>query len=190
MIIGSHNSWTYSKPKKFWMRLFNWCTKCQDFDIRTQYDLFKVRCFDLRISFDKDDNPIITHNKTVYFNLNEVLDELNWLNLKKDVLVRVINDVRTKKKHTAQNMYNFITVCKQLEKDYKDITFFGGTNLYDGTQDYIFSQCVSVGERCASVMPPKWWNGLYPRRYAKKHNTEIKDFGTSRDVLLIDFVNI
>ena len=52
MILGSHNSWSYLTPRKWWMKLFRFVAQCQDYDIKTQYEQFGVRCFDLRLKFD------------------------------------------------------------------------------------------------------------------------------------------
>ena len=44
MLIGSHNSFTYLKPRKWWMRLFTIFAKCQSENIIKQYsDSLSVR---------------------------------------------------------------------------------------------------------------------------------------------------
>jgi len=48
MILGSHNSWSYLPPKKWYMKPFRFTAQCQDWDIKTQYE-HGVRCFDLRL---------------------------------------------------------------------------------------------------------------------------------------------
>ena len=35
MILGSHNSWTYLSPKKWWMKALAFTAKCQKYDIKT-----------------------------------------------------------------------------------------------------------------------------------------------------------
>ena len=52
MNIGSHNSLSYLRPKKWWMRPFHFMARCQDIDFVDQY-ILGARVFDLRISFDR-----------------------------------------------------------------------------------------------------------------------------------------
>lgn len=51
-ILGAHNANTYLEPRKWWMRLINFTSKCQKLTI---YEQFKhgVRYFDFRIRYDK-----------------------------------------------------------------------------------------------------------------------------------------
>lgn len=192
MVIGSHNSWSFLRPKKWWMKPFRWCARCQDVDIREQYSLYNVNCFDLRIRIDKDNNLIVTHNKCVYdISEKELREDLKFLNEQGECYVRVIHDIRTEKDFTPTNTYNFIMICKELEKHYPNIKFWCGRNLYNWNIDYEFAGVEpTCCEEYGSVTNPKWWNGLYPRRYAKKHNKEILANGTTKDILLMDFVNL
>ena len=61
MILGSHNSWSYLTPRKWWMKLFRFVAQCQDYDIKTQYEQFGVRCFDLRLKFDVEGHTMVAH---------------------------------------------------------------------------------------------------------------------------------
>lgn len=58
-MIGSHNTFTYLKPKHFIFRLFSHYWKCQELDIKQQYDL-GVRYFDIRVT-RKDDRWVLCH---------------------------------------------------------------------------------------------------------------------------------
>ena len=60
MIKGSHNSWTYLKPKKWWMYLIRWAAKCQSKNIIEQYNA-GVRCFDLRLKCKENGDMCIAH---------------------------------------------------------------------------------------------------------------------------------
>lgn len=51
-ILGAHNANTYLKPRKWWMRLINFTSKCQKLTINDQFK-HGVRYFDLRIRYDK-----------------------------------------------------------------------------------------------------------------------------------------
>ena len=66
MIYGSHNSWSFLKPKHWWLRPFAFTARCQNIDIEKQYLLYDVRCFDLRINFDKKGELYICHGPLRY----------------------------------------------------------------------------------------------------------------------------
>lgn len=51
-ILGAHNANTYLEPRKWWMRLINFTSKCQKLTINDQFK-HGVRYFDLRIRYDK-----------------------------------------------------------------------------------------------------------------------------------------
>lgn len=192
MVIGSHNSWSFLRPKKWWMRLFRWSARCQDVDIREQYSLYNVNCFDLRAKFDKNGNLQVSHNKCIYdITEKEFREDLSFLNEQGECYVRVLLDVRTKKDYTPDAIYKFVCFCKEIEKHYPYIKFWCGRNLYNWNVDYAFAGIEpTCCEKYGSVTKPKWWNGLYPRKYAKKYNKEILANGTTKDILLIDFVNL
>ena len=62
MVIGSHNSWSFLKPKYFLLRFLSFTCKCQSKPIYEQYEYYNVRAFDLRLRFDKYGQMIICHN--------------------------------------------------------------------------------------------------------------------------------
>ena len=51
-ILGAHNANTYLEPRKWWMRLINFTSKCQKLTITEQFK-HGVRYFDFRIRYDK-----------------------------------------------------------------------------------------------------------------------------------------
>ena len=186
-IIGSHNSWSYAKPKKWYTKPFRFMAQCQDWDIPTQYD-HGVRCFDLRLQYDGD-NLQVVHGFMVYnITINDLMVDLAWLNSKGDVYVRVLHDARTKKLHNCKAIEHFKNDCAAFEQLYPNIKFWCGKNLYDWTDDYEFKNNPSCAEYYSSVVLPKI-DDLYPRYYAKKNNKAIYKRGTEKDILLIDFVN-
>ena len=65
MIVGSHNSWSYLPSKKWWMAPFKFMAKCQDLNIIEQYEI-GVRCFDLRVRFNKKGEFILGHGFMQY----------------------------------------------------------------------------------------------------------------------------
>jgi hypothetical protein len=73
---------TYLKPEKWWMKVFNFMSKCQEVSIEQQYDKYGIRVFDLRIAFDKS-TPKFKHGLVTY--KGDVEAVLSYLNTKKDV---------------------------------------------------------------------------------------------------------
>lgn len=189
MKLGSHNSWSYLTPKKWWKRPFAFLARCQDDDIQAQYLLHGVRCFDLHLKF-KGIDPIVVHNKMEYkITEQELLEQIKWLDNKGDVAIRVLLDVRTKKAYTPEQVEQFINYCALLEKYLINIKFWCGRNLYNYNVNYEFAYKPTCEEVYSSVCTPMFIDDWYPRHFAKYHNHDIITAGTSKDYLLIDFVN-
>lgn len=188
MILGSHNSWSYLPPKKWWMKPLRFTAQCQDWDIKTQYE-HGVRCFDLRLQYDGDTLRVV-HGLMIYkITKDQLKKDLEWLNSKGDVYVRMVHDARTSSLYTQRAVQNFRNDCAEFVQDYPSITFWYGVNLYNNSHDYTFdNDNISCTERYSSVVLPKI-DDLYPRCYAKKNNKKIYAEGTDADILLIDFVN-
>jgi len=191
MMLGSHNSWSYLTPTKWWMKLLAFTAKCQSKNIVQQYTYYNVRCFDLRVRFDKENNPIIAHG-IIEYNISEkdLFESLEYLNLKGDVYVRILHEVRTKKQYTEESIENFVDFIIKLQCRFSNIKFWCGRNLYNWNKDYKFPEPeLTCSESYSSVCSPKiiddWWPWLFAIRNNKKFFKE----GTDKDILLIDFVN-
>lgn len=190
MVLGSHNSWSYLKPRLWFLRPFAFTARCQEKTIKEQYDL-GVRCFDLRLRFNKKGKPVIAHGLIEYnIKENELLDILQWLNDKNDCAIRVLHEVRNKRSYTLESKKLFVDYCDKLTSFFTGIKFWNGRNLYNAQVDYKFEYNPSCVELYSSVCPPYLIDDLYPKHYAKKNNRKnIKD-NQDCEILLIDFVNI
>ena len=194
MILGSHNSWSYLKPQKWWMKLLSFTAKCQCKTIEEQYEKYGVRCFDLRLRYI-DGEAYVVHNDFVYGKFwGEISQTLQWLNDKRDVVIRVIHDVRTKNKYKPLSVKSFKDDCKRMEEEYPNILFWSGMNLYNYEYDYNFEYFPKCIEKYASVCPPRIVDDWLPFLYATIKNKWIyKNYkldNTYTSILLIDFVNI
>lgn len=191
MILGSHNSWSYLPPKKWWMKPFRFIAQCQDLSILEQYE-HGVRCFDLRLRAAKKngwDDMNIVHGKMVYdISYYGLREQLDWLDKKGDVYVRVIHDVRNKSQYTSRAVELFKIECARLEQLFPNIKFWCGENLYNHKKDYEFKNNPTCAEYYSSVVLPKI-DDVYPRHYAKKNTKAIYEKGTDKEILLLDFVN-
>ena len=192
MILGSHNSWSYLPPKKWYMKPLRFTAQCQDWDIKTQYE-HGVRCFDLRIKYDGNTLQVV-HNIMVYkCTTDKLLEDLTWLNTHDDVWVRVLLDVRSKRNLTERQQKNFRNDCSAFEQLFPNIKFWCGRNLvYDWSDvrssEYEFKNNPSCEEHYSSVEGCKL-DDIYPRAWAKKHNKSVYAKGTDKQIFLIDFVN-
>lgn len=190
MILGSHNSWSYLTPKKWWMKLFKFVAQCQDVDIKTQYEKYGVRCFDLRLKFHENAYTFVAHGLVEYdYSYDNVLKDLQYLNDKGDCYVRVLHEVRNKKDYKPLYVKYFVSRCRTLLIQFPNITFWCGRNLYNGLHDYKFKENPSCEELYSSVTSPKFIDDWIPRLYAKFNNKKNIKNGTKKDILLIDFVN-
>lgn len=189
MILGSHNSWSYLPVQKWWMKPIAFMARCQSVDIRKQYEL-GVRCFDLRIRADKDGALQVAHGCVVYdIGLFALMSQMLWLNRRKDVVVRILHEVRNGRQYSEKARMLFADTCNFFVKEYQNIRFVCGRNLYNWEKDYDFGDEPSCEERYSSVCPPKllaWW----PWLYARLHNKKIREQGTDKEILLIDYVDI
>lgn len=191
MVLGSHNSWSYLPVKQWYFKPFAFIGRCQSVDIKTQYEYYGVRCFDLRIRFDDKGNLIIAHGYAKYkYSYADLMADLTYLDNKADCYVRVIHEARTMKQYNLNSINYFRGFCLRLCSYFTNIKFWCGRNLYDFEIDYNFWTDVSCDENHASVKPPKLIDDWIPWLYAYKHNNDIIKEGTDKDILLIDFVNL
>ena len=193
MVLGSHNSWSYLRPRRWWMRLIAFAARCQRVDIREQYLKYGVRCFDLRIRFDENGVPILAHGIVEYVTTEDAIwDDLKWLDQIGDCHVRVLHEVRERHQYTPEMALLFEMFCAEAEHLYPHIKFWCGRNLYDWKVDYQFEgDDPTCEETYGSVVPgKKWLYGWWPWLYAVTHNNQVKAKGTDKDILLIDFVDV
>ena len=191
-ILGSHNSWSYANPKRWWLRPFKFMAKCQSEDIKGQYFNYAVRCFDLRIRFDKNDKPVVAHGGMVY-NISEdnLMSDLEFLNNRVNPpYIRILHEVRRKKDYTKKEIKLFREFCDMLVHKFPKLKFWCGRNLYNWEVDFAFDENPTCEEKYSSVCPPKILDDWFPYLFAKMNNHKIKAQGTDKDILLIDFVNI
>ena len=191
-VIGAHNAWSFLPPRKWWMWPFKFMAKCQKADIKEQYVLHNVRCFDLRVYFNKDGKLTIRHGILEYdYDEERLMKDLEFLNNRTDkCYIRILHEVRSAKKYTEQSVEMFQSFCEKVEKKFPRLKFWCGRNIVNWTVDYKFKNEPSCEEKYSSVCPPKIIDDWIPILYAKINNRKIRKEGTDKDILLIDFVNI
>lgn len=182
----SHNSWTYLKPRTLIGCIFRWAGRCQSHSIVEQYEKYGVRIFDLRIKLDKNNKMVISHGMFKYKDSAEQLvKDLYYLNEKKDVMMRVLWEVRMYRYETEYERQWFINYCKFLEETYPNIRFFGGSPTHMCYRYYNFKPVMITkiqGEYSSKKCILLSW---CPILYALFHNKRIKP---KEDVIMLDFV--
>src|SRR5574344_593835 len=190
--LVSHNSLTYLKPKKWWMKLLGFTAKCQRVTLEEQYNL-GVRIFDLRLLPNVKNKTIeVRHGLSRYdCNLKEIL---NWMNKKKISCRILLEQNKENKKYQDKIDEEFFNICYLLETTYPDIKFFGGERKYDWKTIYKFTNDYpeNAESKYSSVDSSSKLDDIYPYIYAKKHNKEniknaIKD---KKTYLWIDFIDM
>lgn len=190
MKIMSHNSWTFLKPRTFLGRIFNFTAKCQSKDIQEQYEKYNVRCFDLRLKLDKYNKATLAHGLFEY-KIDNLKNDLEYLNSKGDVSIRVLLEVRNSSQDTEIQRNWFIKYCKELEDDFQNLRLFGGYPTYNGVLQYFkFKNGLipSMDGQHASWTTKCKIDDLWPWLYAKINNKKSYKRETDAEFLSLDFV--
>lgn len=129
MKLASHNTMSYLKPIKWYMRLFHFVGKCQDLDIVEQYKL-GVRMFDLRITFINN-IPYFAHGRMI-FKHADIQNYLDIIESWKDCYVRIVLESPNKSKeynYYQESVFKFYV--SSWINYYKNIKFVEGTRKFD-----------------------------------------------------------
>lgn len=187
MKLGSHNSMSYLKPKKWYLTPFRFVAKCQSKSIEEQFKA-GVRMFDIRVSYDKYGIPEFRHGSMAFKgNVDEVFKYLNTRRCK--VYVRLILEISNKKNSIIHEGY-FIKDCKIWEEDYKKIVFFCGRRKFDWKIVYDFKYKEPNIVQYVGSMQGSKLNGLWPWLYAKLHNKKHYKECNKNKWALFDFIEI
>ena len=182
MILGSHNSISYSFPQ-WYMCPFFWIAKCQSLPIGKQVQRGTV-VFDFRIRFDNAGKPYFCHGLMQYKgeNVNDVLTELNSELAQKGAKVRLV--LETKRADKRQEDL-FVEFCRKCEKNFDSLEFFEGTRKFDWKIVYAFKNSYRLEQMVGSMQGLSWWPWIYARLYNKKN----MDMAAGRDdIFMFDFI--
>ena len=197
-MFGSHNSWTFRTPIKWYLKPLYFLAQCQEVDIQTQMKDYNISLFDLRVKFINN-GPYIHHG---LFNYGKVdYADLKLLN-DNNCYLRVMLESNSKMKDQILQEQQFITFCNELTQKYPNIKFFGGNRKFDGKGVYNFNtlQQPTLIDLYSSVTTlfdsdNKYLRILddwFPRLYALlKNKKNLKEYIDTEDTYLFyDFVNI
>lgn len=190
MIIGTHNSWTYLRPTKWWMRLLRWSGQCQTLSIKEQLAR-GVRCFDLRIRH-RNGEVVVAHGLIEYdISLHELVENLEAIDRAGGCYVRLLHEVRTNRQWKRSGTDSFGDFCEWARCRFDNITFFGGRNLYNWEREYNFgTDEPTIEDAYGSVRRKHTVYALWPKLYAKRYNGKEYALTTNKDIKLMDFIEI
>lgn len=184
MIIGTHNSMTYLPPKKWWGYLLTPFWRCQRKTWLEQWNA-GVRCFDLRITFEKDGTPVFAHgivklDEHAGLTLFEIVSHARKAGQK--VYIRIVCEDLTASAEIAEK---FKSLCELLDK-FDCVVPFEGRRKGDWKQLYGFVYKPKLNQFVGSMAPDaRWYEKLMPWFYAKRMN---KKNQPQEDVTLYDFI--
>ena len=184
-ILGTHNSMSYLPPRRWWHRLMLPFARCQSKTIDEQLSA-GARCFDLRISFDRDGMARFRHGWCRFADDETLTAVLERLQQHGGIYVRLILEepltlwntvkkalgLKATQKPDAANEYYFPRRCALYQKTYRGITFLGGYRKYDWAKLYDFdTDPIPLHQHVSSMdSVSPWWQRLLPKLYASKHN--------------------
>ena len=185
-IIGTHNSMSYLPPRRWWHRLMLPFARCQSKTIDEQLAA-GARCFDLRVSFDRNGMAQFRHGWCIFGGDETVTSVLMRLQrCGEPIYVRLILDeppsvwnsvnmalgLLAAQQPDPVNEYYFPRRCALYQKTYWELTFIGGYRKYDWAQLYDFGTGDIPLHQWVSSMDDEapWWQRLLPRLYARRHN--------------------
>lgn len=189
MIIGSHNTMTYAKPRKWWMHVIVPFAVCQTKDVDEQI-LEGVRCFDLRIRLKKD-KWVFAHglyevDGDVYATIDKIRNYADYL--RKKVYIRIVLERnKTSRKETER----FVKFCEMCENQLgKYIVPFEGRLKSGWKELYSFKyRPKSIIQNVSSMATDaRWYEKAIPFLYAFRKNEENKCRVYNNKIVLYDFI--
>lgn len=205
MKLASHNSLSFVKPRKWWEKLINFTSKCQFYDIETQYE-YGVRLFDIRIRraiiepgsyyCTKSAHGLITYDICI----TDILRYLDTLSTKEDP-VYVYLSLENKKCEKDRDYVWFKKAFNLYKERFPNLIFCGGYVKHPWHK-IIDCEDPSICQKNWEFFNYKdqpttrkkikcfFSNLLHfsPEYWAKKNNQKYKSDGTSADFLMLDFV--
>lgn len=184
MELGTHNSMTYLKPKKWYLYPFQFIARCQNLTIQEQYNK-GIRTFDIRISYDKNNIAEFRHGLISY--KGNVYSILEWLNSQRDpikvrILLEELKESSLKETLFIKDLHEWITL-------FPNISFYEGRRKFDWKQLITLPSLETV--QLISSMQGNKIDDLWPWLYAKLHNKKnVKQYFDCDKLVLLDFIEI
>lgn len=188
-MIGTHQSFTYAKPLKWYYKPFHFIAKCQNKTIEEQYEL-GVRLFDIRIKPYKN-NWVVAHGNMI-FNIN-LYKVLNYLNDKKDCIVHLSLEYNKEPKNSEEIIKKFKQTIISIIELYPNIKFYGfrtkwnWNNKVYSYQDEPNIQVLQLVSSTTGTILDDWIPILFTKVF-KKDIKRIYNYLKPEVYLSIDFI--
>lgn len=187
-MIGTHNSFSYLAPKKWWQCILSPWTKCQSKTITEQYHA-GARLFDIRIRFDKDYYVQVVHNKVVFQNHN-IYNNLQFLHSTgTPIALRMILDIRQRPSDEDKQVEHFNRFCAYIRRKYTNLTireqiiYWNWSDSVRDTKLHLSHRYSSVQKFPWNILPIKWFALLHNKKTLQQYNNDDPD-----NIALIDFI--
>lgn len=182
-MIGAHDTATANKPRHWWGWLTLPISRCQTRSIKELYDN-GVRCFDLRVTFNKDEAPIYKHGIVKF--KGDPIDDMATIDGFKDCAIRIIlEDTKRIERHEKL----FMDLCDWAEGFFLNTRFFGGNRRVDWKQVYDFKYKPTLLQLVGSMaQDARWYERIFPRLYANRMNDKNMTREDEADIVLYDFL--
>lgn len=194
-MYASHNSWTFRRPIKWWMRLLNFMGRCQNKNIQDQIKS-GITLFDLRIRFHGYTPHI--HHGAIDYGIISYYDLYEIYSL--GYGVRILLESNAGMKDQARQESLFIQFCKSLtEVSYPGLKLYGGQRKYDWKKIVNlpeppiidkYSSTTSLFESDSKFLKviDDWIPILYASLRNKKNLEEYEKSGDTNHYFMYDFV--
>lgn len=199
MILGTHNSLTYSEPTTWLGRLLNTTSKCQELDVNEQYT-YGVRYFDIRINRN---TPNAKHGPVTYdVTVMQTLYLLDSLGTEEDPIYVSLNYENGLFERKSKYELWFKETFSSLVTTFRNIIFTGGYAKHPWRK-IIDVPAVEMNEKYWEFSNYRWqpttkdkikkfFINLFhfsPKYWAEKDNpTYKKEYENSN--LMLDFVDL
>lgn len=184
VIIGTHNSMSFLKPKHWWMRPINyWFAQCQE----SNSALSLGDAVDIRIYWSDEDGWQFAHGLVSYEFNSEFCGFFTTISKFYKAGVRYFRITLERN----GNEEGFVALCNRLKFRYgnEGVTFLGGYRKSDWKQLYDFgTNDIPIHQWVGSMADDaRWYERFIPMLYAKrmnKHNLKNAKTGIN----LYDFI--
>ena len=165
-VIGSHNTMSYLRPRRWWGRLLRVFARCQALSLEDQIKA-GVRAFDLRIYRDRSTGEWLFAHGLVRFDTSETLQTV-ISRLPAGAVVRIILE------RDRGDGIPFDVICSRMERDHPELTFISGRRKRDWKQLHRFAgedrwPDSMVHQHVGSMaQDARWYERLIPLLYASR----------------------
>lgn len=165
-MIGSHNTMSYLRPRRWWGRLLRVFARCQALSLDGQIKA-GVRAFDLRIYRDPRTGGWLFAHGLVSFDTSETLQTV-ISRIPAGAVVRIILE------RDRGDGIPFDVICSRMERDHPELTFIGGRRKRDWKKLHRFAgedrwPDSTVHQHVGSMAPDaRWYERLIPLLYARR----------------------